>query len=124
MPCSGRERDDMKLVDQILPSDIATDWPCPLCESFGKTEREIVAANVIIISRENSDKWGPFTWEEYQERCQHGVTIAERGYLNDLVKSEHLKARQDGTYEVTDNFIVAVWKYVHQEEAADVKGTL
>ncbi len=73
---------------------------------FNNCERETIAENIVFISRP-FDKFVPFTWEEYKERCTHEVTDKEKHYLDLLVNESYL-AFVFGKYYVTVNFVKAI----------------
>lgn len=80
---------------------------------FQNCERETIARNIVFISRP-FDKFTPFTWEEYKERCEHKVTDAEKSFLNKLVREKYLDFN-DNKYYVKPAFVRAISKYIKVE---------
>jgi len=102
---------------KIKPSDI--DLTKRFTNSvWNKREQGIVARNLCIIMANNGDKWEKFTWEMYQEACEHNVTLYEKGVLGDFVETGYLD--KDGEYyKFTVKFIKDILPYV-RTEAMDV----
>ncbi len=82
-------------------------------DTFGKSETETIARNVVIISQKTGDQWQPFTFEEYVARCTHAGACNEQGFLNVLAENGFLHL-EDGKYSVTDTFIGRLAEYIKQ----------
>lgn len=58
-----------------------------LCRSaFNKSEYEIIAKNIVIISIRFGNEWKPFSEEDYKEQCDHKVTDSKLGWLRTMDK--------------------------------------
>jgi hypothetical protein len=65
----------MKLIDTVKPSDINISNDL-MGSNFNKYEKEIIAKNIIIISKKNKNKWFEFSFKEYKKRPNRGkITI-------------------------------------------------
>jgi len=104
------EKEKEMIKEQVKPKDI--DISNGLCGSeLGKSEKETIACNIIVISRKNDNDWLEFTFDEYKARCRHKATESERDVLNELVKESLLVCDND-KYAVQDAFIAKLWKFV------------
>lgn len=96
--------------EKISPQDFETKerfWDSP----FQNSEKEIVARNVVLISKKNNNQWFAFTWEEYCERCYHTPTWEEKSILDWFV-SQGLMTCEDGAFEITDEFIFTLQNFL------------
>mgnify|MGYP000243364080 CR=1 FL=1 len=88
--------------------------------SFGKSEKETIARNIVILSQvvayvEGNDSWHPFTLEDYiafreANNPKEPVEWKERGVLSGFVSGGYLE-ETDAGLQVTDAFIQAVGKF-------------
>lgn len=102
----------------LAPKDITVDGF--VGSGFKCTEAEIVACNIVLIHQWACTNWTPFSWEEYQARCKHNVTDAERVVLEAMVNggkahwsNSHALApgyllKVDDKYVVTEQFVAAI----------------
>lgn len=97
-------------VDTVKPNDFDISHGL-IGSPFRNTEKEIIAKNIIMLSRLNNDKWLSFTWEEYQEKCSHRPTSAEKEILDRFVAGGFLKI-EDGIYSIQDKFIATLEKFI------------
>jgi len=81
--------------------------------ALNKTEREVVARNIIIICLNSDDTWIPFSWKDYRNLCSHEIAeeSMEKNYL-DLFVEMKLLSFADEKYQVTDAFIAKLWEFV------------
>jgi hypothetical protein len=94
----------------VKPSEIKIS--SGLCGSqLGKSEKETIACNIIVINKKNGDEWRPFSWDDYCAGCSHEVTDSEKAVLDQFVK-DGLLALEDDKYSVNDAFVAALWKFV------------
>lgn len=102
----------MKLKNIVKPKNINTKVK-HYFSTFGNCEAEVVARNIIIISKKRGE-WFDFSWEDYKSLITHEYTQRERDGLNHLVSEEYL-IKTNGTdvfrYAVTDKFIASLQKY-------------
>ncbi len=63
-----------------------------------KSEKETVACNIIIISRENGDGWFEFSFEEYIRRCNSKVSDE---MLEEILNRQYSEMEQ----EILDQFV-------------------
>ena len=110
---------------RIKPSDFIGDTFYS-STGFNNAIKERIAKNIVLISKWNNDKFSPFSWEEYKERCKHKVTDSEKKHLDEMVEGWRIKRSSgreymeyggylikiDGKYKVTFKFIVALYKYL------------
>ena len=78
---------------------------------FKNWEKETVARNIILIPQWNNNEWLEFTWEDYQEKCEHNVTIAEKHIIDEFTKMGLLLLK-DGIYSITDFFIEVLKQFI------------
>ncbi len=95
----------------VKPSDFTTRL---MDSKFQNREREVIAGNIIIISKQNNDAWFPFTFEDYRQRCGHKVTESERTILDGFVAEGYLDFKDDH-YSVNEKFIRTLAEYLKQE---------
>jgi hypothetical protein len=100
----------MNMKETVKPSDFETEEHM-FNSPFQNTEKEIVARNLILLSKWNDDKWLDFTWEEYREKCEHRVTDGEHSVLNKFVQ-EGLLSRENGKYSIQDKFIKTLAQFI------------
>ncbi len=92
------------------PSDIDVDNRL-IGSGFGKSEKETIARNIILMGVKTDDSWVPFTWTEYKSACTHDVTNDELEVLDQLVEKGFL-SKFAIHYEVADHFIWACKNFV------------
>lgn len=95
----------------VKPSDFTTGL---MGSKFQNREREVIAGNIIIISKKNNDTWFAFTFEDYGAHCGHKVTEGERTVLNKFVADGYLDL-QDEHYSVNEKFVRTLAEYLRQE---------
>ncbi|TRZ77590.1 hypothetical protein D4R87_02450 [bacterium] len=95
---------------KVRPSEIDTKNDL-MGSEFEKSEKETIARNIIIISRQNNNQWFSFSWEDYCNRCSHSPTGSEYSILNEFVREGLLDFIND-KYNVKDAFIAKLWKFV------------
>jgi hypothetical protein len=78
---------------------------------FQDHDLEIVAANIVKLSRENNNTWITFTWEEYQGLCTHTPGYKEKEVIAKFVAMGVL-ALENGVYSVQDLFLSYLGKFV------------
>jgi hypothetical protein len=91
-----------KILEAIKPSDIDTSKH--FFDAFGKLETETSARLIVLYLQETGNHWVAFSKYELDLRYN------EDFYLNGLDSRGFLKERQDGIYEVTDDFVYRCWK--------------
>ncbi|MFA5248691.1 MAG: hypothetical protein WC415_05805 [Patescibacteria group bacterium] len=100
----------MFTVEAVKPSDFNVKdhfWGSP----FQKVEKEVVARNLVLLSKWNENKWLVFTWEEYRQKCRHNVTISEKNVLDGFVEQGLLKC-ENGVYSIRDQFIITLAQFI------------
>lgn len=102
-----------KLTAAVKPSDIKIDKD--FMDTFGDNDIEVIARNIVIISKKNGDQWQPFTFDDYVRLCSHGSACNEQGMLNVMAQKGFLQL-QDGKYSVCDVFIGRLAAYLKQSE--------
>lgn len=78
---------------------------------LGKSELETIARNIIVLSRENDNKWLSFTFEKYESLCNRKVTASERWVLDDFVTDGLLECN-NGVYSVLDTFVGMLAEFI------------
>lgn len=76
---------------------------------FQNCEMEIVLSNAVFVLAHLSDDWAGFSWDQYTATCEHKVSGAERGCLEDMVERGWLE-KADEQYTPTETFISYVRK--------------
>ncbi len=106
----------MELLQQTRPKDIKLPFQFYGAfagtgdSKFGATESEMIAKNIVIISRKEN-KWQPFSWNEYCLACSHEATKDEKYILDRLVRQEYLSFNE-GKYSITESFLEALKEYI------------
>jgi hypothetical protein len=71
-------------------------------------EKEVIARNLVLIAKKvNPDIWTDFTWDSYQEICNHTVSECEKEVIDSLVAGGYLTKKRD-TYSFERKFLIAV----------------
>jgi len=82
---------------------------------FRRIEKETVARNIVIISKNNGDQWISFSFDEYSDLSEHEVTMEEQGCLNGMARDGFLSF--DGEkYNIESSFIEAISEYIDTPE--------
>lgn len=103
----------INLTKVVKPSDFNLQSEF-MGSSFGKSELETIARNVVIICKKCGDEWKPFSFDDYASRCEHTVTRAEQSTLDYFVR-ENLLSFHGGEYCVTTLFIAKLAQFIQPE---------
>lgn len=94
--------------DGFKPSDV--DRGAGFMNSpFQNFEMETVLSNSLFVLARVGDDWAGFTWEDYQQTCEHRVTHAELRCLNAMVDLQWLTVANE-KFTPTETFIDYVRK--------------
>ncbi len=87
---------------------------------LGKSEKETIARNVIVMCRQMGDSWATFSVHDYIAACTHDVTPGEIVFLDRFVKDKLLGYDEESErYWVLDAFIAKLWKFVDYESSEE-----
>ena len=101
--------EDSEALGTFKPSDVKKALFGTVWQNY---EKEVIATNILKLSRKRSkDRWLPFTWEDYVEFCTHRVSVNERNFLDELVRTGYLKKNAAGTYSFTKKIIDVYKQY-------------
>lgn len=101
-----------KLREAFKPSDFK--MSCHFFDTFGKSETETIARNVVLVCQKRGDAWGGFTWAEYEAECTHDARAGEEHTLDSFVRDDYLQ-KTDDVYRVNDSFLAAIIDYLKDD---------
>ena len=110
-----------KLLEVVKPSDI--DARYDLTDTFGHSESETVARNIVIMFKRNCDQWSQFTWTDYKKTCPGATIMDDLEAIDSLWRDGYLK-KNGRRYAVTDDFIAALTHYMKKKCAKKVRKLL
>lgn len=92
--------------------------------SFGKVDFKdswsdgkivFVAETIVTIQKRMSiEKWLPFSFSDYMDKCDHIATYEEKKIMNGLADTGYLKIDSDNKYNVTPLFLQVIERFVNK----------
>ena len=100
----------------VKPSDFNLNPDGKLISCLG-AQMEDASRHIIVICRENGDRWSWFTFGQYYDHCSHDVAPEDEKVL-DMLFQGGLLQKNDGKYRITHRFVTTFARYVKEEEVS------
>lgn len=102
----------IQLKGIVKPTDFKV-WGGFLGSNLQNREKETVVRNIVIISRENDNRWFDFTFARYKLCCAPRTDFGgEEAILDALVSEDKILDKNGDTYSVNERFFRALATFI------------